>query len=68
MAERCLFPALPKPRSRFFAALLQTIFPQRPVVIVAGDLKTQESFPAGFGNLAGRVAAVLSGMGNLSRI
>jgi transcription-repair coupling factor (superfamily II helicase) len=27
----------------FFAALLQTIFPQRPVVIVAGDLKTQES-------------------------
>jgi transcription-repair coupling factor (superfamily II helicase) len=28
----------------FFAALLQTIFPQRSVVIVAGDLKTQESF------------------------
>jgi transcription-repair coupling factor (superfamily II helicase) len=28
----------------FFAALLQTILPQRPVVIVTGDLKTQEGF------------------------
>ena len=28
----------------FFAALLQNLFPQRPVVIVADNLKTQESF------------------------
>jgi transcription-repair coupling factor (superfamily II helicase) len=28
----------------FFAALLQKLFPSRPVVIVAPDLKTQESF------------------------
>ncbi|MGA2029251.1 MAG: transcription-repair coupling factor [Verrucomicrobiota bacterium] len=28
----------------FFAALLQTIFPTRPVVIVTPDLKTQENF------------------------
>jgi len=28
----------------FFAALLQTIFPARPVVMVASDLKTQENF------------------------
>jgi len=28
----------------FFAALLHAIFPQRPLVIVAPDLKTQESF------------------------
>jgi transcription-repair coupling factor (superfamily II helicase) len=28
----------------FFAVLLQTIFPQRPIVIVTGNLKTQESF------------------------
>jgi transcription-repair coupling factor (superfamily II helicase) len=28
----------------FFAALLQTIFPARPIVIVAPDLKTQENF------------------------
>ncbi len=44
MAERCLAPGLPKPRSRFFAALLQNIFPRRPIVIVAGDLKAQEGF------------------------
>jgi transcription-repair coupling factor (superfamily II helicase) len=28
----------------FFAALLQKLFPQRPIVIVAPDLKTQENF------------------------
>jgi transcription-repair coupling factor (superfamily II helicase) len=28
----------------FFATLLQKLFPQRPIVIVAPDLKTQESF------------------------
>ncbi len=28
----------------FFAILLQNIFPQRPIVIVAGNLKMQESF------------------------
>jgi transcription-repair coupling factor (superfamily II helicase) len=32
----------------FFAALLQTLFPNRPVVIVTGDLKTQESFQQDF--------------------
>jgi hypothetical protein len=28
----------------FFAVLLQKIFPHRPILIVAEDLKTQESF------------------------
>jgi len=28
----------------FFAALLQVVFPRRPVVVVAGNLKMQESF------------------------
>jgi hypothetical protein len=32
------------PAQPFFAALLQTIFPTRPIVIVAPDLKTQENF------------------------
>ena len=32
-----------RPAQPFFAALLQIIFPHRPVVIVTGDLKTQES-------------------------
>ena len=44
MAECCLVPASARRRSRFFAVLLQKIFPQRPVVVVAPDLKTQESF------------------------
>ena len=44
MAECCLAPALPKPRNLFSRRCFKKYFPQRPVVIVTGDLKTQESF------------------------
>ncbi len=33
-----------RPAQPFFAALLQTIFPQRPIVVVTESLKRQESF------------------------
>ena len=44
MAERCLVPASAASAQPFFAALLHKIFPQRPVVVVTDNLKTQESF------------------------
>jgi transcription-repair coupling factor (superfamily II helicase) len=38
------FSGIAAPAQPFFAALLQTIFPTRPIVIVTPDLKTQENF------------------------
>ena len=38
------FSGVAAPAQPFFAALLQKLFPQRPVVVVAENLKTQESF------------------------
>ncbi|HEY5042466.1 MAG TPA: hypothetical protein VIK53_10730, partial [Verrucomicrobiae bacterium] len=38
------FSGIAAPARSFFAALLQTLFPSRPVVVVAENLKTQESF------------------------
>jgi transcription-repair coupling factor (superfamily II helicase) len=38
------FSGIAAPARPFFAALLQQIFPQRPIVVVAEKLKTQESF------------------------
>jgi len=38
------FSAVAAPAQPFFAALLQKLFPQRPIVVVAENLKTQESF------------------------
>ena len=39
-----VFPRVAGPAQPFFAALLQKLFPHRPVVIVTENLKTQESF------------------------
>jgi transcription-repair coupling factor (superfamily II helicase) len=38
------FSGVASPAQPFFAALLQNLFPQRPVVVVTDNLKTQESF------------------------
>ena len=38
------FSGIAAPARPFFAALLQQIFPPRPIVVVAENLKTQESF------------------------
>jgi transcription-repair coupling factor (superfamily II helicase) len=38
------FPGVTASAQPFFAALLQQLFPQRPIVIVADNLRTQESF------------------------
>jgi transcription-repair coupling factor (superfamily II helicase) len=38
------FSGVANPAQPFFAALLQKLFPQRPIVIVTENLKTQESF------------------------
>ena len=38
------FPGVAAAAQPFFAALLQKLFPQRPVVVVTENLKTQESF------------------------
>jgi transcription-repair coupling factor (superfamily II helicase) len=42
--EALSFSGVAAPAQPFFAALLQTLFPRRPIVIVAENLKTQESF------------------------
>jgi len=39
-----VFPGVAAPAQPFFAALLQKLFPRRPVVVVAENLKTQENF------------------------
>ena len=38
------FSGVAAPAQPFFAALLQKLFPQRPIVVVTENLKTQESF------------------------
>ena len=38
------FSGVAAPAQPFFAALLQKLFPQRPIVVVAENLKAQESF------------------------
>jgi len=38
------FSGIAAPARPFFAALLKKLFPQRPIVVVAENLKTQESF------------------------
>jgi transcription-repair coupling factor (superfamily II helicase) len=38
------FPGVAAPAQSFFAALLGKLFPQRPIVVVTENLKTQESF------------------------
>ncbi len=44
LAERWSFPASPRPPSRFLPRCCNNVFPQRPIVVVTENLKTQESF------------------------
>jgi len=67
MAERWLFPASPRPHSRSSPRSCKNFF-RSARSSSHGKFEGAGKFPAGFGNMAGHFAAVLSGVGNRCRM
>ena len=58
------FSGVATPAQPFFAALLQKLLPQRPVVVVTENLKTQESFQQDLETWLGELQSAESGVRN----